>query len=236
MCEDDINQMGGDGDKLENRGANRGTNVPSPVPEILSKPTPRQRTILDAALVCFGRYGFRRTSMEDLAREAQISRTALYQHFGNKEKLLRALSAHLYRQALESADLAANSENALSDRLFQVLDAKLGFFYELLISSEHGREILDDSNRLCGDITAASEVEYAKILARMIRRAQADGDLAPKASAMSPNAMADFFVQCGDGLMGKRLHKPSPAEYRQRLRQLVDALVVGFGGRSATTR
>ena len=204
--------------------------------EIPPEPTPRQAVILDAAVVCFGRYGFRKTSMEDIAGEAQLSRTALYQHFGNKEKLLRALSAYLYQQALHRAESAAETEGRLGDRLFDVLDAKLGFFYELLISSEHGLEILDDNNRLCGDITAASEVRYARILTRMVRSAQAAGELSVRDAGMSQQAMGEFFARCAEGLMGKGLDKPTPAEYRRRLRQLVDALVIGFGGTASSNR
>lgn len=168
--------------------------------------------------------------MEDIAADAQISRTALYQHYGSKEKLLRALSADLHQQSIAAAREAAASDLPLAERLFQALDAKMGFFYELLLGSEHGLEILDQNNRSCGDITAASGEEYLRILTGMIRDAQGRGEFSPKQSGLTPQATAEFFIRCADGQMGKPRENPTPAEYRRRLRQLVDALVIGFGG------
>lgn len=53
--------------------------------------TARERTILDAAFACFGRYGVHRTRMEDVADEAGISRTLLYRHFPNRADLVDAV-------------------------------------------------------------------------------------------------------------------------------------------------
>jgi AcrR family transcriptional regulator len=38
----------------------------------------RQERVLAAALEVFGRYGFRKTSMDEVARSADISRQGLY--------------------------------------------------------------------------------------------------------------------------------------------------------------
>ncbi|HEY1969327.1 MAG TPA: helix-turn-helix domain-containing protein [Pseudonocardia sp.] len=63
---------------------------------------PRDR-IHDATLACFERQGIRETSMDDVARELGISRTALYHYFATKEDLLLEVVA---RQAgLILADL-----------------------------------------------------------------------------------------------------------------------------------
>ncbi len=49
-----------------------------------------RQTILDAAIVRFGRDGFRATSVADIARDASVSGTAAYAHFPNKEALFDA--------------------------------------------------------------------------------------------------------------------------------------------------
>src|SRR5262249_126679 len=52
--------------------------------------TPDRRAgLLEAALGNFVRFGFRKTSMDDVARDAGISRQALYAHFADKEELFR---------------------------------------------------------------------------------------------------------------------------------------------------
>ena len=56
--------------------------------------------ILDAAYACFTRHGVRRTTMDDLAREAGMSRPAVYRYVQNKEDAYRRLAGRLYAGAL----------------------------------------------------------------------------------------------------------------------------------------
>ena len=52
--------------------------------------SPRQVEILTAAVKVFFQFGYRKTSMEDVAVEAELSRQTLYLQFRNKEKLFGA--------------------------------------------------------------------------------------------------------------------------------------------------
>lgn len=49
-----------------------------------------RQSILDAAIVRFGRDGYRATSVADIARDAAVSGTAAYAYFPNKEALFLA--------------------------------------------------------------------------------------------------------------------------------------------------
>jgi AcrR family transcriptional regulator len=71
---------------------------------------PRQR-ILDAALTCFDRSGFHRTTMQDIVRESDLSPGAIYGYFDGKVAIVEAVAAErhaieheLLAQALEEAD------------------------------------------------------------------------------------------------------------------------------------
>ena len=50
-------------------------------------PTTRDR-ILDAAERLLARFGYKKTTMEDIAREAGLGKRTLYLHFASKEALL----------------------------------------------------------------------------------------------------------------------------------------------------
>jgi AcrR family transcriptional regulator len=50
----------------------------------------RRRVILDAALACFLQYGYAKTSLDDIAQRAGISRPLLYRKFKNKEDIFGA--------------------------------------------------------------------------------------------------------------------------------------------------
>src|SRR2546422_5975699 len=49
-----------------------------------------RRALLDAAIARFGRDGYRRTSVAEIARDARLSGTAAYVYFPNKEALFIA--------------------------------------------------------------------------------------------------------------------------------------------------
>jgi AcrR family transcriptional regulator len=65
-----------------------------------------RRAILDAAIVRFGREGFRATSVSDIARDAGVGGTIAYAYFTNKEALFLAAIdedvAGLLHEGLES--------------------------------------------------------------------------------------------------------------------------------------
>lgn len=52
----------------------------------------RRADILDAAMRCFAREGYRGTSMRDICQEAQVSIGGVYVHFRSKEDILTALA------------------------------------------------------------------------------------------------------------------------------------------------
>src|SRR5436190_20334550 len=69
------------------------------------KMKPRDR-ILDAAMLVFRRQGFRRSSIEQAADAAGLTRQALYHHFKSREALFRAVIERLHENAL-AAEIAS---------------------------------------------------------------------------------------------------------------------------------
>lgn len=55
----------------------------------------RRSEILDAALRCFARSGYHRTSMADIISESGLSAGAIYGYFASKQELVRAVAARL---------------------------------------------------------------------------------------------------------------------------------------------
>jgi AcrR family transcriptional regulator len=88
---------------------------------------PKRRKLLEAAFTTFVRYGFRKTSMEEVARAAQVSRQGLYLHFSTKEELFRAGAELALAEALGRAQASLKSPKlSLEARLVGALDAWFG--------------------------------------------------------------------------------------------------------------
>jgi AcrR family transcriptional regulator len=54
-------------------------------------PDPATTAILDAAIVEFERFGFRRAALDDVARRAKVSRTTIYRKFAGRDELVAAV-------------------------------------------------------------------------------------------------------------------------------------------------
>src|SRR6187549_78120 len=84
---------------------------------------------MDAAATVFMRFGFRKTSMDEVARAANVSRQGLYLHFATKEELFRASVEYLLDTALADATAAlADADLPLEKRLLAAFDAWTGRF------------------------------------------------------------------------------------------------------------
>jgi AcrR family transcriptional regulator len=194
----------------------------------------RREDILAAAQAIFIHYGFARASLELIAGEAGISRTGLYHHFGNKDEIFRAVVTRLHEASLAAAANAVDAEGPAATRLLGVLRAKLGWFYDRLAETRHGNEIVDESNRLCGEAIAEGSRSYQRMVAKLLREADKRGEIDLASAGMSADAAATFVVQSAYGLQGQPGGEaPTPAQYDKRLEQLCRVAIVGLGGAAA---
>jgi AcrR family transcriptional regulator len=194
--------------------------MPAPAPG-------RREALLAAARQQFTRYGFRRTAMEDIAREAGVSRPALYLHFRNKEELFRSLAASLQESALADAETALKATGGIADRVRAALEAKVARMIEVVHDSPHGAELLDASSRLCGDLAAASEARLQRMLEDAFRAAARAGEIDLRGAGLSAGAAAELIRLAA---YGQKVPGGDPADFRRRLARLVRVFFAGLGG------
>lgn len=199
-------------------------------------PTGKREVILRAALERFAHYGFRRTSMEDIAQEGGLSRAALYLHFKNKEEIFRALGQELHERAFAAAEAAARETTGVAAQLEAALAAKLGTFFEIVYSTAHARELLDENSRLNGEVSAAFRARHVKLLRGLIDAASRRGELAPATQGLTSTATAELLLDCAKGIETTGATPLTPADYQRRLSQLVRVVVAGLGGATKKRR
>jgi AcrR family transcriptional regulator len=204
----------------------------------MAAPRARRETtregILESALLCFARDGFRRTAMESVAREAGISRAAVYLHFPNKEALFRALVAGLHDESLAAAKRAAAMKGDLAARVYGILEAKSVRVFTLLRSSAHAAEFLDENHRLCGDLSATATDRYRRVLTKTVADADAAGEIALGRAGLKPPQAADLLLDVADGIKSRAHASMTAEEYTQRLGEGVRVVLAGLGLRTAT--
>jgi len=140
-------------------------------PKGQSKPQDR---ILDAALRVFRRHGFRRSSIEQVAEAAGLTRQALYHHFQSKEALFRAVIARLYETALAAeiaaSDAAGKAGDGLADTLVAQIEARLRHLIGSFEGSPHIEELFSEHLALGRDLYQNYAEAYAAQIAATIER------------------------------------------------------------------
>ena len=94
----------------------------SPIAEFLEMdPVVGEDALFDrvatAALDEFAEHGIRRTSMEDVARRAGVSRMTIFRRFTSKQGLVEVVIAREVHRGMEELDLPWESAETLEDRL-----------------------------------------------------------------------------------------------------------------------
>jgi AcrR family transcriptional regulator len=77
----------------------------------------KRHQILDAAGRAFGQYGFRKTTLADIVREAGVARATVYKHFSSKEEIFQAVIDREVADILVSVRAAVERETNTYDRL-----------------------------------------------------------------------------------------------------------------------
>lgn len=133
-----------------------------------------QDRILDAAMRVFRRHGFRRSSIEQAAEEAGLTRQALYHHFDSKQALFRAVIERLYEQALaaeaEAARQAEEEGLELADILVAEIGARLGALFASLEGSPHIEELFSEHLAQGRDLYQSYATRFADEVAATITR------------------------------------------------------------------
>ncbi|HWK15184.1 MAG TPA: helix-turn-helix domain-containing protein [Rhizobiaceae bacterium] len=160
----------------------------------------RRVQILRGALQTFLAYGFQRTTMDDIARAAEISRPALYLHFRNKTDIYRALASQFLNETLSNSRAAAASSGPLPEVLGGMLGCVMGVMTEIE-QSPHGADILDMKNSLAGDIVTQGRSEMVELLTEAIaRRAPAD---VLEARGVTASLLANMLLDAIDGMKAR---------------------------------
>ena len=182
----------------------------------------RQDNILDAAFHAFASYGYRRTSMDDIARGAGLSRTALYLHFRSKEDLFRQLAQRFFEQAIqEVAQALAVPGLSAADSILAALVAKDGKFMAAVMATPHGAELMDAGFASAGEIAVEGEAQMLALFAGWMARRGVPADLG------TPQDIAAALMVALKGLKTSSLSLP---DYRSRQRQLAMVFGRAIGG------
>lgn len=186
--------------------------------------------ILKSAMQVFRRHGFRRSSIEQVADAADLTRQALYHHFESREALFRAVIEHVHDCAAEAGLAAARAAEAKGESLGDVLAAQITARFEQFIASCDGSPHVDElfSEHLVQghDLYQKYAAIYDAQLAATIERSRRRLRLV-LAAGMSPGKLARLIEMAIGGAKSAHPSMQPPQAFLRDLGVMVRTLVAG---------
>lgn len=182
----------------------------------------RPRAILDAATGVFLRYGFRKTSMEDIAQAAGLSRQGLYLHFASKELIFKATLQHIVTQTFAAVRAAVDPRGLeLEERLLGAFEALHGYGFATA-SLAHMNELLETARALGGDLVPELEKNFIALLTDLLAETGVAARWAAK--GVTAKQLAELLFAAAYGI---KASVAAPVAYRARMRVAIKVITAG---------
>lgn len=173
----------------------------------------RREQVLVAALDTFVRYGYRKTSMEEVAGAAGISRPGLYLLFGSKQELFTAAVIHaLERGASAVAAVLADTASPVRDRLLEAFDEWTGRYIGAM--SREATAIAEEYSDLLGPAITEYPARFEALLDAALSESPTT---APRSEAIAQTLISTAI--------GIKHQVTTRAEFLERLATAVDLIV-----------
>jgi len=175
----------------------------------------KRARILATAQSLFLRYGVKRTSVDDVARESGIAKGTVYLYFDSKDALFKAIAERICADRLGRAQAALSVDGPLTQRLVSFLDVFAGEMHRLIAESPHVAELTEAKHEYGVTTFGTNGAQMKELLRAALRK---EGIIRKGAD--------DMFLAAAFGAVetGDLAEKP----YRARLTALVDTLVLGL--------
>jgi AcrR family transcriptional regulator len=112
----------------------------------------RRRQLLDVALETFARSGLDATTMDDIAREAGVTKPVLYQHFKSKRALFLELVDDVVEQIIDALTTAATA--APGPR--QQVEAGFSAYFHFVVHNRSAIQLLLDNTPHDSELSRAA--------------------------------------------------------------------------------
>lgn len=178
----------------------------------------RLEAVFEAAASVFAQYGFRRTSMSDIAGAAGLSRAALYLMFANKEDLFRQLANHRQAEAIDQAVGELASDGTVAARVTNAVLAYERIYYEPVAGSPHGVEFLELNRSVASADMAQGRARLLSHLADAIEAAASRGEARLPADGMPIAQFVDLMMHAVNGMKGVA---SSIDDFRQKITAVI---------------
>jgi len=185
----------------------------------------KEEKVLSAAEGCFVRYGFRKTTMGDIALAAQVSRPALYLVYSSKEDVFRAVVARLFATMLTELGEGIDVRGEPIEQLQFAFEVWCVRPFEIVQNAPDAADLLENSRQLSADAWNKAEADFETIVTDILSRVM-QGQGGPGLSA------AQVAHVLATAVPGFKESARSVADLRGRIKDLLDLVLDGLQARA----
>jgi AcrR family transcriptional regulator len=186
----------------------------------------RRAQIMQAALACFARKGYHRTTMDDIVAESGLSKGTLYWYFKSKDDLFMSLVKSFFLDMRQDIGVILERYTTASSKLramaqgfvesFRAIEDVFNVFVEFWMQSSLSAEL----NQLFSNIL----VQYREVIAGIIAEGIGTGEF----KAVDASQLAWAVMAVYDGLAFYMMLMPDEVDVDQASQAFTETLLSGL--------
>ena len=186
----------------------------------------KRKALIETAKGLFLRHGFRRVTVEEICRKAQVSKMTFYKYFRNKTDLAKAFYLESHEQGMEEYRGVMNREIPFAEKVELLVQLRLQRTED--ISKEFVQEMVQ--HRHAG-LLEFMEKKGREAIAEMIRDFQKAAEKGEIRQNINPLFITYFFERMQDMIADERLQNLYENE-QELLMELTNFFFYGLGIRA----
>jgi AcrR family transcriptional regulator len=187
-----------------------------------------REAILDATDLLLSRYGYKKMTIDDLAREVGIGKGSVYLHFSSKEEIALSHIDRIIEQLKGKLSAIAKSGEPADERIRKMLCARVLHRFE---SVQHYTQNINDLLAAIRPKFLARREQYFREEARIFVSVIEEGQREKKFSDGDALALAETLITATNSLLPFSLtvHElGAPEEIEDKTERLSDLLLQGL--------
>jgi AcrR family transcriptional regulator len=143
------------------------------------KPLDRRKQVLEAAARSFETFGYKATTMDQVAKLAGVGKGTIYTFFAHKEQLFEEIMSGMIRELRELADRTLRPELPFADNLMEVLHKLLDYREQHALAVKLAQEVRDIGTPMAREGLEKVERAVVTYISRHVNEASEKGEIKP---------------------------------------------------------
>lgn len=154
----------------------------------------RKRLIVDAAAKSFALFGYKGTTMDQVAKIANVGKGTIYTFFSNKEELFQEIMNRLIGEMKRVAEEVVDPSRKFFDNLNLVLDQLLDFREEHELAIKLSQEVKEIGTQMAQDGIYQIEKAVVGYIQQQVQAAIDKGEIKPCDPEMTAFVMLKLYM------------------------------------------